>query len=83
MEKWPQPFWAVYLATLGATLALVIYLNPRAVTAEQAAFQIASGLVTGALGAFAGAAHVLNKQNTSGGPIINNPTPPADPAEPQ
>ena len=58
----PQPFWAVLLALLGVVVTIVVYIFPGDVTTRQAAFQIASALVTGALGAFAGAA-TKEKQN--------------------
>ena len=68
----PQPGWAVLLATLGVVVTIVVYLFPGDVTTRQAAFQIASALVTGALGAFAGAA---SKEKAT-------PQPPAEPVQP-
>ncbi len=56
--KMPQPFWAVILAGLGAVLAVIFYIFPGDTTTRQTAFGIASSLVSGALGAFAGANHV-------------------------
>ena len=84
MEKWPQPFWAVILAGLGAILSVVFYIYPGDVTSRQAAFQIASSLVTGALGAFAGHASSGRPFNMTGpNATVNNPTTPVDPAQPQ
>jgi hypothetical protein len=70
MKDWPQPIWACFLAALGSCLAIAVYIIPGDVTSRQAAFQIASALVTGALGAFAGHATTANSQK---GMIINNP----------
>ncbi len=56
MKNFPQPGWAVILAGLGVVVALVVYCYPGDVTSKQAGFQVASALVTGALGAFAGRA---------------------------
>lgn len=54
---------------LGSALACVGYLFPGSDTARQEIFQIASSLVTGALGFFAG--HALNKST----PPPVNPVP--------
>lgn len=70
----PQPFWAVLLAVLGVVVTIVVYIFPGDVTTRQAAFQIASALVTGALGAFAGHnAAIKDKQ----------PVPPASTSAPK
>jgi hypothetical protein len=62
MQNVPQPFWAVILAVLGVITTIVVYIHPGDVTTRQAAFQIASSLVTGALGAFAGHASATTKK---------------------
>lgn len=63
--NWPQPAWATILAFLGVLLAVVVYIYPGTVTAQQAAFQIASALVTGALGAFAGQASASGNKDSN------------------
>jgi lipid-A-disaccharide synthase-like uncharacterized protein len=52
----PQPFWAVALAALGVILALSVLFHPDPVAIGTAVLAIASNLVSGALGAFAGRA---------------------------
>ena len=79
MNNWPTQIWALLLAALGAALAIVFYLYPSDVTTRQSAFQIASSLVSGALGAFAGHALAGGNTTTATGqnPTINLPTPTA------
>lgn len=63
MDKWPQPFWAVLLAGLGCELAIAVLFHTS--TQENIALgvlTVASNLVSGALGAFAGAAHAAKSQ---------------------
>lgn len=74
MKDLPTQFWAICLAGMGAIIAVVFYVIPADVTTRQAAFQIASALVTGALGAFAShAASAMNSTTATGpNPIINN-----------
>ena len=79
MSKFPQPAWAVMLASLGVIVALVVYCYPGDVTSKQAGFQVASALVTGALGAFAGRAEGQSTTQTGPNSTIVNPTP-GDPA---
>lgn len=52
----PEPFWAVALAVLGVTLALAVLFHPEPEFIGNAVLAIASNLVAGALGAFAGRA---------------------------
>lgn len=54
MEKMPQPFWAVVLALLGVLLAVAALFKPSPENICLAVIAIASNLVSGALGAFAG-----------------------------
>jgi uncharacterized membrane protein len=63
MTNAPQPFWAIILAVLGVIVTIVVYLYPGDVTTRQAAFQIGSALVTGALGAFAGHATAAQQKS--------------------
>lgn len=73
MKNWPQPAWAVILAAMGVLVGLVVYCYPGDVTSKQAGFSLASALVTGALGAFAGRAE--GQSTTQSGPnsVINLP----------
>ena len=88
LKELPTQFWAICLAGMGATIAVVFYVIPADVTTRQAAFQIASALVTGALGAFAGQHLGASNTTTATGPnpVINNTpsplVPPVDPAQP-
>jgi hypothetical protein len=77
MDKLPQPFWAICLAGLGVLVCLVALFRPDPENICLAVLAIASNLVSGALGAFAGHASA-NAQKQS-----QNPIPPASPAEPQ
>jgi len=53
-------FWAFVIALICASyLATIGYLFPGTDTARQYVFQIASGMVTGALGFFAGRASAV------------------------
>jgi len=81
MKNWPQPAWAVVLAALGVVVALVVYCYPGDVTSKQAGFQVASALVTGALGAFAGRAE--GQSTTQSGPnsTINLPSTDSNPKQ--
>ncbi len=70
--KLPEPFWAVLLAILGVIVVLAVLFHPEPVAIGTAVLAIASNLVSGALGAFAGHA---SSNSTSSGPnaTINNP----------
>ena len=50
----PQPAWAVILASLGVIIALAVLFHPDPIGIGTAVLAIASNLVSGALGAFAG-----------------------------
>jgi hypothetical protein len=67
----PQPAWACVLAILGTALAVVVLIHPDPQTISLGVLAVASNLVSGALGAFAG--HITSTKNA---------TPPADPAQP-
>jgi fatty acid desaturase len=70
--KWPEPFWATVLAFFGVVLALACLFAPSPVNIVLAVLAIASNLVSGALGAFAGHSSATN--NSSGpNATINNP----------
>ena len=58
-----QPAWAVVLAVLGVCLALACLFHPSPENIVLAVLAIASNLVSGALGAFAGHASANNSAN--------------------
>ena len=68
----PEPFWATMLAVLGVVLALCCLFSPSPANIVLAVLAIASNLVSGALGAFAG--HASATSNSTGpNATINNP----------
>lgn len=67
----PQPFWAVMLAILGTALAGFVLVHPDPQTISLGVLAVASNLVSGALGAFAG--HITASKGN----------PPADPEQPK
>ena len=76
MKDWPQPFWAILIAIMGFSLAIVVLLNQSADNIKLAVLAVASSLVSGALGAFAGAAHTqANTTATGPNTVINSPNP--------
>lgn len=80
MMTWPQPFWAVLLAFQGTALAIAVLWHPTPENIGLAVLAVASNLVSGALGAFAGHAAALNSTTTTAtgpNPVINNPPPSA------
>jgi hypothetical protein len=80
MNNWPQPFWATVLAVLGVVVALTALFHPGTDVMGSAVIQIASNLVSGALGAFAGHALAVPQQvktTPSGTTVtVNSPTEP-------
>ena len=70
--KLPEPFWAVVLAVLGVIVALAVLFHPDPVAVGTAVLAIASNLVSGALGAFAGHTSATSK-STGPNATINNP----------
>lgn len=70
MKEWPQPFWALMFAVLGAGLGLSTLLVGGPENIRLAVVAIAGSLVTGALG-YAGGHIAGSKQN---------PQSPAEPA---
>jgi len=72
MNSLPQPAWAILLAILGVVLTIIGYVYPGSQTAQQAVFQIAAALVSGALGAFAGRAS--HSDTTTTKTTINAPS---------
>jgi len=56
MKNFPQPGWAVILAGLGTLLALTCLFVGTSQNIVLAVLAVASNLVSGALGAFAGRA---------------------------
>lgn len=69
MNGLPSPFWAVMLAILGTVLAAVVLIHPDPQTISLGVLAVASNLVSGALGAFAG--HAAADKETK----KQNPTP--------
>ena len=70
----PQPLWAVMLAVLGVSCAIVGYTIPGDAVSRQAMFTVANSLVSGALGAFAVHNANANTSNSTGpNATINNP----------
>ena len=77
MDKLPQPFWACLLSLQGVILTIVVIFFPTRENIALASLAIASNLVSGALGAFAGHA-----QGVASVKLPHDPTPPAAPAQP-
>lgn len=73
MNNLPQPLWAVMLAVLGVGLALAVLMHPEPVAISTAVLAIASNLVSGALGAFAGHATANNTVGTINQPTVTVP----------
>ena len=63
--KLPEPIWAVMLAVLGVIVALAVLFHPDPVAVGTAVLAIASNLVSGALGAFAGHAASFGNANSN------------------
>lgn len=65
MNSLPQPLWATLLAFQGLLLALAVLYSPGGVdnNIKIGVLSIASALVTGALGAFAGHASADRNSN--------------------
>lgn len=76
MDRLPQPFWACLLSLQGVVLTVVVIFFPTRENIALASLAIASNLVSGALGAFAGHAQGVASVKPP------NPTPPAAPAQP-
>ena len=75
MNKLPSAFWALLLAESGAILAVIALFHPAEPTISQAVLTIASSLVSGALGAFAGHAAASGSKadvTTGNAPITIN-----------
>lgn len=68
----PQPAWAVMLAILGVILAISCLFHPTPENVVLAVLAIASNLVSGALGAFAGHTSAINSISTPNA-TLNNP----------
>jgi hypothetical protein len=69
----PAPFWAVVLAVLGVIVVLCVLFHHPDISIATAVLAIASNLVSGALGAFAG--HALNNVSAPNA-TINQGEPP-------
>ena len=70
MGKLPQAFWAVILAGMGFTLAVLTLYSPTEKDIKIAVIGLATSIVTGALGYIGGHG------------AAQNPTTPVDPAKP-
>lgn len=69
VAKIPVQLWAVLLAFMGVIIALAVLFGHRDVNISLAVLAVASNLVSGALGAFAG--HQASKADVTTG---NGPT---------
>lgn len=80
MKDWPQPFWAVILASMGVELAVVALFSPAEKDIKIAVIGLGSSIVTGALGYIGG-----HMQASSGTRETNETLPilPAEPAQPK
>lgn len=76
----PVQLWAVLLAVLGVVVAIVALFHRTEPTISQAVLAIASNLVSGALGAFAGHAAASSKADvvTGNAPVTINQADPKD-----
>ena len=73
MNKLPAPMWAVALAVLGCLLCIAVLFKPDPNNIAIAILAIASNLVSGALGAFAGHAQSANSLTQNGDNAVINP----------
>lgn len=78
MKTLPQPFWAIVLAGFGMVLAMCCLFHPHGESSiTLGVLAIASNLVSGALGAFAGHASANNKTDVTAVNSTANITPDA------
>lgn len=75
MEKWPQPFWAVILASEGFALAVLVLYSVAEKDIKIAVIGVATSIVTGALGYIGG--HSAGRAAQA----AVNPITPANPAQ--
>ena len=76
MNRLPNPFWAVILALMGVGVSLAVLFHPDPVNISMAILAIASNLVSGALGAFAGHASAQSDTKFTGAnPVVLNQSP--------
>ena len=77
VSKVPAPMWAVALAVLGCLLCIAVLIKPDPNNIAIAILAIASNLVSGALGAFAGHAQgSITQQSGPNATTINPSSPP-------
>lgn len=76
MDKLPSPFWAVILAAMGTGMAVAVLYHPTPENIGLAVLTVASNLVSGALGAFAGHQQAKSEMTIGKGPVTINPTDP-------
>lgn len=74
--NWPQPFWACILAFMGLVLAMAVLFAPGQDNIKLAVLAVASALVTGALGAFAGHGAASSDTKVTGQNAVVNQAPP-------
>lgn len=78
MGKIPAPFWAIILAAMGTGLTVAVLYHPTPENIGLAVLTVASNLVSGALGAFAGHSQATSEMMTNNkGPVTINPIDPA------
>ena len=76
VAKIPVQLWAVILAFMGAAISLAVLFGHRDVNISLAVLAVASNLVSGALGAFAGHAAAKSDVTTASGPVTISQTDP-------
>jgi hypothetical protein len=74
MDKIPVQLWAVLLACMGVIIALAVLFNHPDVNIALAVLAVASNLVSGALGAFAGHQAAKADVTTGNAPVTINQT---------
>jgi hypothetical protein len=76
MNKLPSPFWAIILAMQGVVIVICVLFVPTPLVIATAVLTIASNLVSGALGAFAGHASATSDTKVTGSNPVVNQIPP-------
>lgn len=67
MSRLPQPFWAIILAAFGVSVGLCCLFHPnKEASVTMGVLALASNLIAGALGAFAGHATAAKSDVTAG-----------------
>ncbi len=71
MSKWPQPFWAVILASMGFSLAVLVLYSGADKDIKIAVIGLATSIVTGALGYIGG--HSAGQAASQNPSTLENP----------